>query len=290
LKKKNNKLDMQENKEWTLILTPKTKWYELNLKEIWEYKDLISIFVRRDIVSTYKQTILGPLWFFLGPLFTVLTYVLVFSKIANISTDGIPAPLFYLAGTTLWNYFSACFIATSSTFVSNAAIFGKVYFPRLVSPISVILSNLFKFFIQMIMFLAFCAYYYYKNEITPNSTVFLFPVLIILMGGIALGVGIILSSLTTKYRDLTYFISFGVSLLMYASPVIYPLNAIPEKFKWLLQINPIAPVIETFRYGFTGSGDFSIPGLIYSCLFMIGVLFLGIIIFNKTEKTFMDTV
>jgi lipopolysaccharide transport system permease protein len=282
------KVDMEE--DWTLVLTPKTKWYEINFKEIWDYRDLILIFVKRDIVSMYKQTILGPVWFFLGPLFTVFTYVLVFSEIASISTDGIPAPLFYLAGTTLWNYFSACFLGTSSTFVSNSAIFGKVYFPRIISPLSVIISNLLKFFIQMLMFLVFFFYYYYLGKVEPNVSILYFPILLILMGGIALGIGIIFSSLTTKYRDLTYFISFGVSLVMYATPVIYPMNAIPEKFKWLLAINPIAPVIEMFRFGFTGSGNSSFYGLLYSFIFMLVSLFIGIVLFNKTEKTFMDTV
>jgi lipopolysaccharide transport system permease protein len=279
-----------ENNEWSLVISPKSKWFDFNLREIWEYKDLIAIFVRRDIISVYKQTVLGPAWFLLGPIFTVITYVFVFSEIANISTDGIPAPLFYLAGTTLWNYFSTCFNSTSSTFLTNAAVFGKVYFPRLVSPISVIISNLLKFFIQFIMFIGFWVYYFVNGQIEPNLTILFFPLLIILMGGIALGVGIIFSSLTTKYRDLSYFITFGISLMMYATPIIYPSSAIPEKFSWFLKINPIAPIIETFRYGFTGEGSHSIFGLIYSFSFMLLVLFLGIIIFNRTEKTFMDTV
>ena len=217
---------MEEN--WTEVIEPNKSLFNLNFKELWKYRDLILIFVRRDIVSVYKQTVLGPLWFFLGPLFTVFTFVFVFSQIAKISTDSIPAPLFYLAGTTLWNYFQSCLSGTSNTFISNAGIFGKVYFPRLVSPISMVISNLLKFGIQLLMFLCFWGYYYYKGSITPNIYILLLPFLIILMGAMALGIGIIISSLTTKYRDLSYFIGFGISLLMYITPVIYPISAIPD--------------------------------------------------------------
>ncbi|MBI1838000.1 MAG: ABC transporter permease [Flavobacteriia bacterium] len=280
----------ENEKKWSTIIRPKTQLIDINLYEIWEYKDLVMIFVRRDIVSMNKQTVLGPLWFFLGPLFTVFTYVLVFSEIANISTDNIPAPLFYLGGTILWNYFSACFNGTSSTFLTNASIFGKVYFPRLVVPISLIISNLIKFFIQLLLFLLFWSYYYLNGLIKPNSLILSLPLLILLMGGIALGIGILISALTTKYRDLTYFISFGITLLMYATPVIYPMDSIPNKFRWLLEINPIAPIIETFRFGFTGSGSFSYISLLYSFIFMVIILFFFFFFFNKTEKTFMDTV
>jgi lipopolysaccharide transport system permease protein len=279
---------MEEN--WTEVIEPNKSLFNLNFKELWKYRDLILIFVRRDIVSVYKQTVLGPLWFFLGPLFTVFTFVFVFSQIAKISTDNIPAPLFYLAGTTLWNYFQACLSGTSSTFISNAGIFGKVYFPRLVSPISMVISNLLKFGIQLLMFLCFWGYYYYKGSISPNIYILLLPFLILLMGAMALGIGIIISSLTTKYRDLTYFIGFGISLLMYATPVIYPISAIPDMYKSVVTYNPIAPIIETFRYGFTGSGYFTWNGLIYSSVFTIIVLFIGTILFNKIERTFMDTV
>lgn len=279
-----------KSENWSQIIEPHTKLLQLNLKEVWEYRDLILLFVKRDIVSIYKQTILGPLWFILGPIFTVITYTFVFNKIANISTDGIPAPLFYLAGTTLWNYFQTCFNGTADTFTSNAGIFGKVYFPRLVSPISLIISNLVKFTIQLGMFLLFWGYYLYNGAITPNQYVFLLPFLVILMGGIAFGMGIIISSLTAKYRDLTYIVSFGITLLMYITPVIYPVSAIPEAYKTFVLINPIAPIIETFRYGFTGAGAFSWMSLLYSSLFMILIVLIGIITFNKTEKTFMDTV
>jgi lipopolysaccharide transport system permease protein len=278
--------------DWTQIIEPKSKWYQINLKEIWDYRDLILIFVRRDIVSTYKQTILGPLWLFLGPLFTVVVYVFVFDKIAGISTDDIPAPLFYLAGTTMWNYFQSCINATSNTFVNNAGIFGKVYFPRLVSPISVVISNLLKFGIQMGMFLCFFFYYYFQegSNVYPNITLLTLPILVVLMGGIALGTGIIVSSLTTKYRDLSYFISFGITLIMYATPVIYPISSIPLAYRPILHYNPIAPLIEAFRYSFTGNGEFSISGLMYSFTFMVVVLTVGILLFTRTEKTFMDTV
>jgi lipopolysaccharide transport system permease protein len=275
---------------WTEVITPKRSLLDLNLKEVWRYRDLIILFVRRDFVSQYKQTILGPLWLFLSPLFTVLSFNFVFSEIGKISTEGIPGPLFYLAGTTLWNYFQSCFTGTASTFISNAGIFGKVYFPRLVAPISVVISNLLKFFLQMLMFLVFWAYYFYKGDIQANGFISLFPILVIIMATMGLGLGIIFSSLTTKYRDLSYFIGFGITILMFISPVIYPISAIPEIYKPYLFLNPIAPVIEAFRSGFTGAGTLSWGGLIYSLSFSLIVLFLGAILFNQTEKTFMDTV
>lgn len=286
-----------ENEVWSEVIRPKVKWYDVRLKEVWDYRDLIFIFVKRDFSATYKQTLLGPLWFFLGPLFTVFTYTFVYKNIANISTDGIPAPLFYLAGTTLWNYFTGCFGGTSSTFVSNAGIFGKVYFPRLVSPISIIFSNLLKLGIQLLMFMIFWSYSYSQGLIHPNKYILLLPILIIILGGIALGAGIIVSALTTKYRDLTNFVGVGVSLLMFASPIIYPVSEIPKAYKPFLAYNPISPIIETFRYGFTGAGDVNSitgygnsSGLGYSFFFMCCILTLGIILFNKSEKSFMDTV
>ena len=281
---------MREFGDWTSKIYPRNKLLSFNLNEIWNYKDLIWIFVKRDIISANKQTILGPLWFFLAPLFTVFVYTFVFNNIAGISTDGVPAPLFYLAGTTVWNYFQSCFLATSTTFTTNASLFGKVYFPRMVSPISTVISNLLKFFIQLGLFLCLWAYYFYKGEVVGNSTVVLFPIYVSIIAGISLGLGIIISSLTTKYRDLTYFISFGVTLLMYITPVIYPLSSIPVKFKFFIEFNPITPVIEAFRYGFTNHGEFNLNDLIYSSICMVVLLFVGIILFNKTEKTFMDAV
>ena len=283
-------MSSSEFNKWSLVIKPKQKWLDINLKEVWAYKDLIFIFVKRDLVSMNKQTILGPLWFFLAPLFTVFIYTFVFNNIAKISTDGIPAPLFYLAGTTLWNYFQMCFLGTTSTFTTNASLFGKVYFPRLVSPISTVISNLLKFFIQLVLFLCMWGYYFSKGEIEPNKTLLLLPFLILLLAGISLGLGLIISSLTTKYRDLTYFISFGITLLMYVTPVIYPLSSIPVKFKFFIEYNPISPIIEAFRYGFTGRGIFNLFDLGFSFLVMVVVLLIGIILFNKTERTFMDTV
>lgn len=276
--------------KWSHIILPKTSWFQLNLKEIWEYKDLIFIFVKRDLVSMNKQTILGPLWFFLAPLFTVFIYTFVFNSVAGISTDDIPAPLFYLAGIGLWNYFQSCFMGTTTTFSTNASLFGKVYFPRLVSPISTVISNLLKFFIQFGLFLCVWGYYYFKGAVEPNITILMFPVLVVLLAGIAMGMGIIISSMTTKYRDLSYFISFGIQLFMYVTPIIYPLSSIPSRFKFFIEYNPITPVIETFRYGFTGRGTFSLFDLGYSCIVMFVLLFVGIVLFNKTERTFMDTV
>ncbi len=280
----------QEN--WSLIIKPQSKWWNLHLRELWSYRDLIMIFVRRDIVAVYKQTVLGPLWFFLAPVFTVIAYNFVFSSIAGMSTDGIPGPVFYLSGTTLWSYFSTCFTATSNTFVNNAAIFGKVYFPRLVAPISIVLSSLFKFGVQMLMFLSFIAYYmiFTDANIQITSYIWLFPLLVVMMGGLSLGIGIILSAMTTKYRDLKNFVGFGVTLLMYASPVIYPVSAVPEAYSWFVKYNPISPIIEAFRLGFTGSGTVSAFDLIYSGSFITIVLVLGAIMFHRVERTFMDTV
>ncbi len=250
------------------------------------------IFVKRDVVSTYKQTILGPLWLFLAPLFTTITFIFVFQEIAGIDIEGVPKPLFYLAGTTLWNYFQTCLTGTSSTFVQNASIFGKVYFPRLISPISLVISSVVKFGIQFILFLLFFFYYliFEPDTIQPNSSILLLPILLILMGGISLGLGITISALTTKYRDLTYFVSFGVSLLMFAAPVVFPISAIPKKFEIIHLYNPIAPLIEAFRNGYTGKGDFSTEGLLYSTCFMVVSLVVGAILFSKTERNFMDTV
>ena len=267
-----------------------TSLFSINLSEIWQYRELIWIFVKRDIVSANKQTLLGPLWFFLAPLFTVFIYTFVFNNIAGISTDGVPAILFYLAGTSLWNYFQTCFMATSSTFLTNASLFGKVYFPRMVSPISIVISSLLKFFIQLGLFLVVWGYFWYKGDVFPNWTLVFLPFYILLLAIISLGAGIIISSLTTKYRDLTYFISFGVTLWMYITPVIYPLSAIPQQFKSFIEYNPIAPIIEAFRYGFTGHGILNSFDLFYSFGVGIILLLVGILLFNRTEKTFMDTV
>ncbi len=281
-----------EQENWSLVIEPREKWWNLHLRELWNYRDLILIFVRRDIVAVYKQTILGPLWFFLAPIFTVVAYNFVFGSIAGMSTDGIPGPIFYLSGTTLWNYFSTCFTTTSNTFTSNAAIFGKVYFPRLIAPISTVLSTLFKFGVQLLMFFCLLAYYMLFEESSIHLTywAFAFPLLVIMMGGLALGVGIILSAMTTKYRDLQNFIGFGVTLLMYVSPVIYPVSAVPEGYKWFIKYNPISPIIEAFRLGFTGVGTVNAIDLVYSGALISVILLIGVIMFHKVERTFMDTV
>lgn len=282
----------QSEENWSLVIEPQSKWWDLRLKEIWEYRDLILIFVRRDIVAVYKQTVLGPLWFFLAPIFTVIAYNFVFGSIAGISTDGIPGPVFYLAGTTLWNYFQTCFTMTSNTFTNNAAIFGKVYFPRMVAPISTVLSTLFKFGVQLLMFIAVVAYYMVFTDANIHLTkwIYLFPVLVVMMGGLSLGVGIMLSALTTKYRDLKNFIGFGVTLLMYASPVIYPVSAVPESYSWFTKFNPIAPILEAFRLGFTGSGTVTANDLLFSGSFVVILLLIGMVVFHRVERTFMDTV
>lgn len=278
------------SEDWTYVIRPKSKLLHFNFKEIWNYRDLVWIFAKRDIAAVYKQTVLGPLWYLISPLITVVVFTFVFSDIAQISTDDIPAPLFYLAGTTLWNYFQTSFTTISGTFVTNKNVFGKVYFPRIVVPISVVISSLLKFFIQLFIFLILWGYYYQSDEITMNEYVLAFPLLVVIMAMLALGMGIIISSFTTKYRDVSFFIAFAVSLLMYATPVIYPVSAIPDMYREFLWLNPIAPVIEAFRYGFCGSGVFSWSGIMYSAGFAIMSVLIGILIFNRTEKTFMDTV
>jgi lipopolysaccharide transport system permease protein len=280
-----------ENDSWDLIITPRKKWYDLQLREVWHYRDLIALFVRRDFISRYKQTILGPLWFIIQPLFTSIIYTVIFGQIAKLPTDGLPQMLFYMSGTVMWHYFSGCLNGTSTTFTSNAGIFGKVYFPRLVTPISIVISNLFSFAIQFVFFLAFFLYFYLRgSSVFFTAWALTLPLLIVLMAGLGLGFGIIISSLTTKYRDLSYLVGFGVGLWMYATPVIYPVSTIPERWRWIADINPISPIIETFRAGFLGAGAASWMGLVYSFVFMLVVLLIGIVIFNRVEKTFIDTV
>jgi lipopolysaccharide transport system permease protein len=247
--------------------------------------------IKRDFVAVYQQTILGPLWYFVQPILTTLTFTIVFGNIANISTDGLPQLLFYMSGIIGWNYFSECLNATSSTFSANASIFGKVYFPRLIVPVSIVVSNLIKFSIQFVLFLLFIAYFLSKDApINPNLTILLTPLLLLLMAGLGLGFGIIISSLTTKYRDLKFLVTFGIQLLMYATPVIYPLSELPEKYRIYIEANPMTPVIETFRYAYLGAGSYNLMHLGYSFLFMVVVLFIALLIFNKVEKSFMDTV
>lgn len=274
------------------IIRPHRSLLDLRLIELWNYRDLLFMFVKRDFLASYTQTILGPLWFFIQPIFTTIMFVFVFGNIAGISTDGQPKILFYLSGLVIWNYFSDCLNKTANVFVANAGIFGKVYFPRLITPLSIIVSGLLRFSIQFMLFIGVFIFYYFKGEVifSWNAAIAILPVLLILMAGFALGLGMIISSLTTKYRDLAMFIGFGVGLLMYATPVIYPLSSVPSKYQFIVNANPISPIVETFRYAFLGSGHFSLMHLLYSLICMLIFLFAGIIIFNKVEKNFMDTV
>jgi lipopolysaccharide transport system permease protein len=278
--------------EWSLVIEPHTKWWDLHLADVWRYRDLLWLFVRRDFVAVYKQTILGPLWFLIQPLLTALVFTAIFTGVAKIPTDGLPPLLFYLAGTTPWNYFAACFTKTSNTFVSNAGLFGKVYFPRLVVPLSVVMSNIVQFAIQFLLF--FCFFLWYLgtgSALRPDwgAIVLLTPVLLVLMAALGLGAGIIVSSLTTKYRDLTFLVGFGIQLLMYATPVIYPLSAIPDKYRWIILANPMSAPIETYRAIFLG-GSIPWSGLATSAAITAILLLIGVILFNRIEKTFMDTV
>ncbi|MBS1917791.1 MAG: ABC transporter permease [Bacteroidetes bacterium] len=279
--------------KWDLVIKPNTSLFDLNLKEVWRYRDLIFLFVKRDFTAQYKQTVLGPLWHVIQPLLTTMMFLLIFSKIANIPTDGVPPVLFYMSGITIWNYFSTCFTATANTFVANAAIFGKVYFPRLVLPISLVISNIIKLGIQFVI-LMICILYYALGKNMPvhfGITWLLLPVIIFIMAGISLGLGIIISSLTTKYRDFSFLITFGVQLLMYATPVVYPLSFLSgKKYAVFIQWNPLTAIVEGFRYSMFHTGAFTYGSLIYSFIFMIAALMIGIVLFNKVEKTFMDTV
>lgn len=272
-------------------ITPKDKLFDLRLREIWQYRDLLVLFVRRDFVSKFKQTILGPLWFFIQPLFQTVVMAIVFGGMAKLSTDGAPPILFYLAGVTAWNYFANCLRATSNTFTANASLFGKVYFPRAVMPLSVVISNLIQFGIGLLLFLLLYMYFVLQGyPLRPNSTLLLMPLLIIIMGFMGLGLGMIVSAMTTRYRDLQYLVEFGVQLLMYATPVILPLSAIPDKYQPIMLANPMTGVIETFKYSFLSTGSYSWGLLGYSSAFTAAVFVAGLLIFNKTEKNFMDTV
>ena len=273
------------------IITPKKSLFDLQLKEIWHYKDLLLLYVRRNVVVTYKQTILGPLWFFIQPLLTTFMFLVVFHRIAGISTDSVPPIIFYLAGITVWNYFSQSLSLTANTFVSNAGIFGKVYFPRVIVPLSIVLSNLVRFGIQLLLFLSVFFYYlFFTNSLHPNITIALLPLYTFIVALLSLSFGLVISSLTTKYRDLTFLLQFGVQLWMYATPVIYPVTKIPAKYRTLIMLNPMASIIEAFKYSFTGAGTFSVNGLVYSSCFAAIIFLLGLAIFNRTEKNFMDTV
>jgi lipopolysaccharide transport system permease protein len=277
--------------DWSLIIKPKSGWFDLHLGDLWRYRDLVALFIRRDFVATYKQTILGPLWFIIQPVLTTLTFTLVFGSVAKLPTDGLPKILFYLSGVTAWNYFAECLTLTSNTFVGNANLFGKVYFPRLAVPLSIVISNLIKFGIQFGLFLLFMLFFVLKgSEVRPTAAIFLLPILLLIMAALGLGSGIIVSALTTRYRDLRFLVQFGVQLLMYSTPIIFPLSKLPDKYRWVMLCNPMTSVIETFRYAMVGSGTFSLQHLGMSAAAALLILASGILLFNRVEKTFMDTV
>jgi lipopolysaccharide transport system permease protein len=283
------------NINWKFEISPKRSLFEFNLKEIWNYRDLLFLFVQRDIVTIYKQTILGPLWYLIQPLFTAIIFTIIFNNVANIDTGVIPPFLYNLAGITAWNYFKDCLIATSDTFKGNQHIFGKVYFPRVILPLSIVVSNLIKFTIQILVFISFYLYYYlYKDvDISPNSLVFLFPLLVLVMGFLSLGLGMIISSMVTKYRDLVFLLQFGVQLLMYLSLVAYPLSLIQEKLpqlSWLIEYNPMAQIIEASRFLLLNTGSVSSGWMLYTVIFTCITFILGLLIFNRTEKRFIDTI
>lgn len=275
---------------WTTVIRPKNKLFDLKLRELWQYRDLIVMFVKRDFKTMYKQTILGPLWIIINPILTTLMQVLVFGNIADISTDGMPQFLFYMAGNTVWLYFSSCLTKTSTTFTANAAVFGKVYFPRLVTPISIVISGLISFGVQFAIFLVTDIYYTVNGMVHPGLLVLLTPLLVIELALLGMGCGIIISALTTKYRDLAVLVTFGVQLWMYGSAIIFPVSSLPEKWAHLLMLNPVVPIVEAFRYAYTGHGTFSVKYLGIGAIVTLVILFVGIVIFNKVEKTFMDTV
>lgn len=280
----------EDQNNWDSVIESKHSLLDVNLKEIWNYRDLLVLFIKRDFITVYKQTILGPLWFFIQPLLTTITFTIIFGNIAQISTDGAPKVVFYMAGITLWNYFSSCLSSVSSVFNANAGIFGKVYFPRLIMPLTIVVSNLLKFGVQFLLFIAFVLYFVFQDLIAPNLYILLTPIIILLMAVIAMGIGLILSSMTTKYKDLSQLITFGVSLLMYATPVIYPSSSVPENYAWVVNLNPLVALFDYMRYAYLGIGSFSVSSLLYPSIFAVVILALGVLVFNKTQKTFMDTI
>lgn len=287
-----NAIDINnDSKQWDLVIQPQRKLLDLRLGELWKYRDLVMLFVRRDFVSVYKQTILGPLWYLIQPLLTTIMFTFIFGQVANLPTDGLPQFLFYMSGTVIWSYFADCLTKTSNTFVQNSNLFGKVYFPRMAVPVSILISNLITFSIQFTFFLLFVGYFALRGtDLQPNWWIAITPLLILIMAGLGLGLGILISAMTTKYRDLRFLVTFGVSLLMYATPVIYPASVIPERFQMLIKANPMTSIVETFRFAFLGAGSVHPLDLLYSFGFMLVVVVLGSVIFNNVEQTFMDTV
>ena len=283
-----------EQDDWLFVIKPRHKFLSLNLREVWQYRDLLFLFVKRDIITVYKQTVLGPLWYLIQPLFTSLTFTIIFNNVAGINTGSVPPFLFNLTGITIWNYFTACLNGTSDTFKVNASVFGKVYFPRIITPLSIVISNLIKFGIQFLIFIAFYIFYYLKGvNLILNGFAVFFPFLIIIMGILGLGLGMLISSMITKYRDFSYLVSFGIQLLMYLSAVMYPMglvkNKLPE-YGWIVEYNPLAFIIETSRYILLNVGEVSALGLIYTVAVTIVIFFIGLLTFNRTEKSFIDTV
>lgn len=276
---------------WTMIISPRRGWFDLRLGELWRSRELIMLFFRRDFVAVYKQTILGPLWYLIQPVLTTIMFTFIFGKVAGLPTDGLPQFLFYMAGTVVWSYFASCLTKTSNTFIQNASLFGKVYFSRLTVPLSVLLSNLVAFGIQLALLIFFIGYYLLTGSDVKLSIWILFtPVLLIMMAGLGLGLGIIISSLTTRYRDLQQLVAFGVQLLMFATPVIYPVSAVPAKYQFLILANPMTPIVESFRFAFLGAGAMDAVQLLYSGIVTIVILLTGVLMFNRVERTFMDTV
>lgn len=277
--------------QWTKILRPKTGWFDIRLDELWRYRDLIGLFVWRDFVAVYKQTVLGPLWYLIQPLLTTLVFTVIFGMVAKLPTDGLPPFLFYLSGVVMWRYFSDCLNKTSGTFIANANIFGKVYFPRLVVPISVVISNLVALFIQLLLLIGFYVYFLTDGfYLSPSWQLLLLPLLVAQMAALGLGCGILISSMTTRYRDLNHLVSFGVQLWMYATPVLYPVSFIPSEWSWILKLNPMTAVIEVFRNGAFGTGAADLSGLLLSLVITLVILVAGVVLFSRVEKKFMDTV
>jgi lipopolysaccharide transport system permease protein len=284
-------IEGQEGEPWTTVICPQHPWFKFDLRELWQYRDLIQLFVRRDFVALYKQTVLGPLWFILQPLFTTLVFTVIFGKIAKIPTDGLPQFLFYFSGTVCWSYFSECLNQTSQTFLANAGIFSKVYFPRLAVPLAKVISNIFKFFIQFAIFLVFLFYFYQQGApVHPNLGVMALPLIVLQMAILGIGCGLIVSALTTKYRDLSLVVTFGVQLWMFATPVVYPLSQIPERYRIYFVLNPMTSVVEGFRTAFLGAGSLSPLYYLLGVLITLAIFFVGIVLFNRIEKTFVDTI
>lgn len=287
--------DSNQSQYWDLVIKGHTSLFDVKFKDLWYYRDLLLLLVKRDFISFYKQTVLGPLWFFIQPIFTTIVFTFVFGNLAGISTDGIPKYLFYLSGITSWNYFSDCLTKTSTVFRDNANIFGKVYFPRLIMPLSIVVSNLVRFGVQLLLLIFMMIFFYFRpipgTSFQVTTGIFLFPILVLLMALLGLGLGLIITAMTTKYRDLTFLVTFGVQLLMYGTTVIYPLSYAKEKgYGWIVELNPMTRIIEAFRYAFLGKGDFTALTLLNSTLITLSILAIGIIVFNKTEKNFVDTI